>query len=162
MSMPRIVVDNSAIIPFYFPERESSSYDAGLVNNRSRALVAAIRLRRVQALVPPSFYREILNVAVRPIFDPGGCRQENISAIRAQWEDLLILPLQTSRLEQIIGLSGQFVFEEKCPAPDAWYVATAKHADATFWMSHDHADGLFAVASQHVTVKLLSDDTPNY
>jgi hypothetical protein len=80
----------------------------------------------------------------------------------AQWEDLLILPLQTLRLDTIIGLSGQFVFEDSCPAPDAWYIATAKQTDATFWMSHDHSDGLSAIASRHVPVRLLSEEAPNY
>ena len=30
------------------------------------------------------------------------------------------------------------------------------------WMSHDHEDGLFAIASQHVPVSLLSEKAPAY
>ena len=56
-----------AVLPAYFREPESTVFDAGLVTNRAVALVHAIRLRRVNAYVPPSFYREFLNVATRPL-----------------------------------------------------------------------------------------------
>ena len=162
MSRPRVVVDNSAILPAYIPEEENDLFDAGLLNSRSRSLVAAIRRERVQAFVPPSFFREFLNVATKPLFKPGGRTESKSEEIQAHWEDLLILPLQTARLESIIGRSGELVFDAGCPAADAWYVAAAEHAQATLWMSHEHRDGLFEIASRHVAVRLLSRDTPNY
>ena len=46
--------------------------------------------------------------------------------------------------------------EDACPAADAWYLAAAMHAKADFWISHEHKDGLVAIAAKHVTVRLLS------
>ena len=162
MSLPRIVVDNSAVLPAFFPEAENAAFDAGLVTNRSVSLVRAIRVRRVNAYVPPSFFREFLNVATRPLFERGGRTDALREEIRAQWNDLLSLPLIVVPLPEIVHHSGSLVFDEACPAADTWYVAAAIHTGATFWMSHEHSDGLVAVSSRHITVRLLSKETPNY
>jgi len=162
MNLPRVVVDNSAVLPAFFPEAGSSAFDAGLVTNRAVALVHAIRMRRVSGYVPPSFYREFLNVATRPMNERGGRSDQIREEIRAQWEDLLSLPLVVVPLQEIIHHAGTLALDDFCPAADAWYVAAAVHARATFWMSHDHTDGLVAVASRHVAVRLLSKEAPNY
>src|SRR5580698_2745476 len=93
MNLPRIVVDNSAMLPAFFPEAEHGAFDAGLVTNRARALVQAIRARRVSAFVPPSFFREFLNTATWELYRPGGWDSEQAERIRVQWEDLLSLKL---------------------------------------------------------------------
>jgi len=162
MSLPRIVVDNSAILPAFFAEKENDIFNAGLVTNRARALVNAIRMRRVDAFVPPSFYREFLNVSTRSLYEPGGRTHETTEAIREQWEDLLLLGLIPVRLDEIVHHSGILVFEDSCPAADAWYIAAAIHANARLWISHEHRDGLVAIAKKHVDVRLLSDEAPKY
>ena len=162
MSLPRVVVDNSAVLPAFFPEAGSAAFDARLVTNRAVALVHAIRTRRVNAYVPPSFFREFLNVATRPLYERGGRSDELREEIRGQWEDLLSLPLIVVPSQEIIHHSGILAFDDFCPAADTWYVAAAVHARATFWMSHEHTDGLFAIASRHVEVRLLSRDAANY
>ena len=55
MSLPRIVLDNSAALPAFFPETRNDYYDAGLVTNRARSLIQTIRAGRVHAYVPPTF-----------------------------------------------------------------------------------------------------------
>lgn len=162
MSRPRIVIDNSAILPAYFPEGESTHFDAGLVTNRARGLVRAIRTRAVNAFVPPSFFREFLNVATRPLFERGGQVDDRKEAIREQWNDLLSLPLAVVPVEKLLYDAGVLVLDDACPAADAWYVAAAMNARATLWMSHDHSDGLVAVASRHVNVRLLAKDAGKY
>ena len=162
MSLPRIVVDNSAVLSAFFPEPERPEFDAGLITNRSRALVQAIRVRRVKAFVPPSFFREFLNVATWPLFQPGGRIAEVAERIRAQWEDLLTLPLIVVPTKEIIDHSGSLTFDDHCPATDSWYVAAAANVGATFWMSHEHRDGLVAIASRHVPVRSLAREAPGY
>lgn len=162
MSLPRIVVDNSAMLPAFFPEEESERFDAGLVTNRARALVNAIRLRRVNAYVPPMFFREFLNVATIPLDRPGGRAGEHVERVRAQWDDLLSLPLFEVPLKEIKHHSGILSFDDRCPAADSWYVAAAVHAAATLWISHEHRDGLVAVAQRHVNVRLLSREGVDY
>lgn len=162
MSLPHIVVDNSAMLPAFFPEDENPNFDAGLVTNRSRGLVHSIRQRRVNAYVPPSFFREFLNVAMMPLNRPGTKPQGLLQNIREQWEDLLSLPLIVVPLEEILHHSGILAFEDLCPATDTWYVATAVHAKATFWMSHEHHDGLASIASRHVKVRMLYKEAPDY
>lgn len=162
MSLPHVVVDNSAILPAYFPEKDRIEFDAGLVTNRSRALVHAIRMRRVNAYVPPSFFREFLNVATMPLYQPGGWKEDLIEQIRGQWEDLLLLPLIVVPTSEILHFSGILAFEERCPATDTWYVAAAANSKATFWMSHEHRDGLVTVAKRHARVRLLVDEAPDY
>jgi hypothetical protein len=162
MSLSRIVVDNSAILPAYFPESGDRLFDAGLVTNRARALVQAIRVRQVNAYVPPSFFREFLNVASQPLYQPGGRTTDQVEHIRAQWEDLLSLPLIVVPLDPLIHQCGNFVFNDFCPAADTWYVAAAVHTRATFWISHEHSDGLAGIASKYVDVKVLSKSAPNY
>lgn len=161
MSLPRIVVDNSAVLPAFFPEGRSALFDAGLVAARSRSLVHAIRTRRVNAFVPPSFFREFLHVAVTRA-QTGGRTAGALHRVREQWEDLVSLPLISVPLAEILHHSGILTFDDSCPPNDAWYVVAAVHANATFWMSHDHGDGLFAVASKHVNVRLLSRQAANY
>jgi hypothetical protein len=162
MNLPRIVVDNSAMLPAFFPEAEHNSFDAGLVTNRARALVQAIRTRRVNAFVPPSFFREFLNTATWELLRPGGWDSQRAERIRAQWDDLLSLNLIVIPLHEILHHSATLVFENACPAPDAWYVAAAVHARAVFWMSHEHRDGLVKVASTYVAVRLLSQEAVDY
>lgn len=162
MSLQRIVVDNSAMLPAYFPEGEREAFDAGLVTNRSRALVQAIRARRVDAYVPPSFFREFLNVATAPLDMRGGRDGPHAEHIRNQWDDVLSLKLIPVPVQKILHQSGILVFDYGCPAADAWYVAAAMHASATLWMSHEHRDGLAAIAAQHVEVRLLSEQAPDY
>src|SRR5204862_5195151 len=112
--------------------------------------------------VPPSFFREFLNVSTLPLTEIGGRNQEAVENIRAQWDDLLSLPLVVVPLQEIIHHSGVLVFDENCPAPDSWYIASAAHASATLWMSHEHSDGLAQAARRHVEVRLLSEQSPNY
>lgn len=162
MSLPRIVVDNSAMIPAFFPEEDSTAFDARLVTHRARSLVRAIRLRRVNAYVPPSFFREFLNVATAPLGQPQGKSRQAVEQIRAQWDDLLLLPLITVPLQELLHLSAMLTFDDSCPAPDAWYVAAAINTRATLWISHSHRDGLVSVASRHRPVRLLSEETPAY
>jgi hypothetical protein len=162
MSLARIVLDNSAIIPAYFPQASSPNFDAGLVTNRARALVHAVRLRRVDAFVPPSFFREFLNVVTTPLYQPGGWASRFADEIRAHWEDLLSLPLIHIPVEEILHHSGILAFEDHCPSADTWYVAAAVHASATLWMSHEHKDGLFTIANRLVNVRLLSNESPGY
>lgn len=162
MSLSLIVVDNSAIVPAFFPEEKSPHFDAGLVTNRSRALVLAIRLRRVQAFVPPSFYREFLNGASRPLEQRSGSNNDTREWVREQWSDLLTLPLSVVPIDRISHHAGTLVLDDRCPAADAWYVVAAVETKATFWMSHRHVDGLYEVASQHVDVKLLADTAPGF
>jgi predicted nucleic acid-binding protein len=160
VSLPRIVVDNSAIIPAYLPEDASDSYDAGLVTNRARALVRAIRLRRVNAYVPPSFFREFLNVIVARI---GQSRDRQLfDQAREHWEDLLDLRLNTVPLKDLLPLLGPLTFDDFCPPADSWYVAAAMQTTATFWISHEHSDGLVEVARRHITVRLLSVEAPDF
>jgi hypothetical protein len=160
MSLPRIVVDNSALLPAFFPESSSVHFDAGLVTNRSRALVHAIRTRRVNAFVPPSFYREFLNVAVMRTASTRNAGY--LERVRAQWEDLLSLKLINVPLDKILYESGRLTFEELCPAVDAWYVAASVWANATFWMSHAHKNGLVDVAARFAPVRLLASEAPDY
>jgi len=164
MSLPRIVVDNSAILPAYFPEAEHAAFDAKLVTNRARALVHRILMGRVKAFVPPSFYREFLNVSTLPLYahDGRGRNPEQLRRIRAQWDDLLLLPLIVVPLGQILHHSGTLAFDDGCPAADAWYVAAAVHSQATLWISHAHSDDLLAAASKHVSVRLLARHTVEY
>lgn len=162
MSLPRIVVDNSAILPAFLPEDRSERYDAGLVTNRSRGLVHAVRMRRVNAYVPPSFFREFLKVAVERASQSGTRSARALDRVREQWDDVLTLGLIPVPLKDVLPLIAALTFDDLCPPEDAWYVAAAMHTDATFWMSHDHGDGLFAVASKHVNVRLLSRQAANY
>src|SRR2546425_680292 len=81
--------------------------------------------RRVNAYVPPSFFREFLNVATRPLFERGRRIDELREEIRAHWDDLLSLPLIVVPLREIDHHSGALVFDDLCPAADAWYVAAA-------------------------------------
>ena len=162
MSLPRVVVDNSAMLPAFFPEAQSPHFDAGAVTNRARTLVHAIRTRRVNAFVPPSFFREFLNVSIQRLDSRGGRRGDALEHVRAQWEDLLLLPLITVHLDKIIYRSGELALDEQCPPEDSWYVAAATHAGATLWMSHAHRDGLAEVAAKHVEVRLLSVESPRY
>lgn len=162
MSLPRVVVDNSAMQPAFFPEVTNEHFDAGLVTNRARTLVHAIRLRRVNAYVPPSFFREFLNVAIRRFDDGGERRGRDLKFVRGQWEELLTLPLIVTPLNGITATTTQLAFEDLCPPEDTWYVAAALHAGATFWMSHAHRDGLLSVATRHVPVRLLSEEPPSY
>jgi hypothetical protein len=162
MSLPRIVVDNSAMLPAFFPETKHHKYDAGLITNRARSLVQAIRMRRVNAYVPPSFFREFLHVGTLPIDQPGGRSPVVIERIRAQWEDLLSLPLIVVPLREIIHHCGILAFDDHCPSADAWYLAAAVHAHATIWISHEHVDGFAGIASRQVPVRLLSDSAPLY
>lgn len=162
MSLPRIVVDNSAVIPAFLPEERNDHYDAGLVTNRSRRLVQAIRTRRVNAYVPPSFFREFLHVAVTRAPQAGLRVAGSLERVRAHWEDLLTLDLIPVQLKNIIRRTGPLTFDDFCPPADSWYVAAAIDANATFWMSHKHNDDLFAVASKYVPVRLLSTTSPEY
>lgn len=162
MSLPGIVVDNSAVVPAYFREDEHDRFDAGLVTNRPRSLIHAIRMRKVNTFVPPSFFREFLNVCTQPLFQPGRRDQSLVEEIRTQWEELLSLRLFVIRTQDICDLCGDLVFNEQCPSADAWYVAAAIHAKATLWMSHDHRDGLAAIAARFVEVNLLSKQSPAY
>ncbi len=163
MSLPRIVVDNSAVIPAFLPEERNDHYDAGLVSNRSRRLVHAIRTRRVNAYVPPSFFREFLHVAVTRATQTGPRAAGALERVREHWEDLLTLDLIPVRLKDIIFFrTGLLTFDDFCPPADSWYVAAAINTGATFWMSHQHSDGLFAVASKYVRVQLLSASAPEY
>lgn len=162
MSLRRIVVDNSAMQPAFFPEPRSDHFDAGLVTNRARSLVNAVRLSRVRAYVPPSFFREFLNVALARLDARGGRTADDVDYVRAQWDDLLTLGLITVPLEEIVHHSGILALDEQCPPADAWYVAAAVHARADFWMSHEHSDGLVAAASRHVKVRLLSKEAVDY
>lgn len=162
MELQRVVLDNSAVIPAYFPESQNPLFDAGLITNRSRSLLHAIRTRRVNAFVPPSFFREFLNVSTRPLFQPGQKDPLVAEGIRSQWDDLLSLPLVIVDTEDILHRVGGLVFDAGCPAADAWYVAAAMHAQATFWMSHEHGDGLAAIAAKHVPVGMLSKQMPAF
>jgi predicted nucleic acid-binding protein len=164
MGLPRIVVDNSAMLPAFFAEDNSDKFDAGLVTNRSRSLVQAIRMRCVNAYVPPSFFREFLNVATQPLYRPEGRTADAIERIRDQWDDLLRLPLITLPLKEIIHHSGTLAFDEACPAADTWYVASAVHVSGDLWLSHAHQDGVADIAKNraNVVVRLLSDEAPNY
>ncbi len=162
MSLPRIVLDNSAVVPAFLPEARSDHYDAGLVSNRSRGLVHAVRTRRVNAHVPPSFFREFLNVAVLRASRSGPRSAAALNGVRDMWDDLLTLGLIPVPLIDILHLPGPLTFDDFCPPADAWYVAAAIHTDATLWMSHKHSDELFAVASKHVQVQLLSTTAPPY
>ena len=163
MSLRRIVVDNSAVIPAYFPEADNDDFDAGLVNNRARSLVQAIRIRNVSAYVPPSFFREFLNVSTRPLDQPGGWKINHVEEIRAQWEDLLSLPLIVVPHDEIVHHSGVLVFDDHCPAADARYVAAAIHTSADLWMSHEHRDGLAHIARKYIKkVGLLSIEAPSF
>lgn len=162
MSLPRIVVDNSAVLPAYFPEDRATAFNPRTVNQRAESLVHAIRARRVNAFVPPSFFREFLNVATRPLDARSGHAAETREMIHAQWLDLLTLPLIVIPVREIAHVSGELFFNDQCPAPDTWYVAAAIHAKATLWVSHDHSDGLVRAASRHVAVRLLSREPVSY
>jgi hypothetical protein len=162
MNLPRVVVDNSAILPAFFPEVGDKLFDSGLVTNRSRALVQAIRTRRVKAYVPPSFFREFLHTATFGLSKPGGWNDLKAAEVRAQWDELIALKLIAVPLDEIIDHSAILTFQDRCPATDSWYVAAAVHARAEFWMSHEHKDGLVTVASKHIKVRLLSTEAPSY
>jgi predicted nucleic acid-binding protein len=158
----QVVVDNSAMLPAFLGEDESSGFDAGLVVNRSRALVRAIRGRQLRAFVPTSFYREFLNNACRLLEGrtSEGVREVQRERVRDRWQELLDLPLVVIEAEPLLVRAGQLSIDEGCPSADSWYVAAAEHADATLWMSHRHRDDLYAAASRHVPVSLLSDTSP--
>jgi predicted nucleic acid-binding protein len=162
MKLPRIVLDNSAALPAFFPEAESLHYDAGLVTNRAKSLIHAIGVGRVRAYVPASFFREFLNVISYPLFVPGKKDADLKQQIQVQWENLLSLNLIVVQTKEIMHHSGILTFEDGCPAADSWYVAAAAHAHADLWMSHEHKDGLVAVASKHVVVRMLSKEAANY
>ena len=86
--------------------------------------------------------------------------QQRIVCCGNNGDDLLSLNLIVVPLVDILSISGDLAIDGGCPASDAWYVATAKHVDATLWLSHRHSDDLYAVASRHVAVSLLSDQPP--
>jgi hypothetical protein len=112
MSLTRIVVDNSAMLPAFFPEERSAQFDAGVVTNRARSLVHAIRLRRVNAFVPPSFFREFLNVAITRAEAGADSRDAaTLERVRDQWYDLLSLPLIPIPVGEIIHHSGTLALD---------------------------------------------------
>ena len=65
-------------------------------------------------------------------------------------------------IADIIDQSAILTFEDRCPAPDSWYVAAAVCTNAELWISHEHKDGLVAIAAKHVKVRLLSKEPPQY
>ena len=162
MSVRRVVVDNSALMPAFFPEPTSRLFDAKLVTNRALSLMQAIRLKEVVAYVPPSFYREFLNNVAVLLNERMSVTQR--LALREDlvqhWNALLDLPLVTIDVRDIVWRAGDLSLREDCPSADSWYVAAAEHAKAKFWMSHRHRDGLHAIASKFVQVGLLSEDSP--
>jgi predicted nucleic acid-binding protein len=151
----RIVVDTSALVPAFFPERSRA------VNRGALRLLAAIRTRAAVAFAPEVLQAEFLKRAVRRLIeltDVGRERDTAVLEVEAQWLEFLRAPIVYTPALVLAATAWDATSRHSMPAPDSWFLACALHHDAELWLSHPPADSAGEWARRYgASIRYLSE-----